>query len=144
LLGLNKFVSGYFRSWRLVDGLLNAAPPQEAPRFFEVHWRPASDSWGGVEAHKMNHIATIAEVTAADLARERRLNETILEGDIRIDIAHYLKAFDEFYADDVVIVENALAVPLRGKAENRARLESFIFVRSRAEVPAKCDNINRQ
>lgn len=75
----------------------------------------------------MNHIATITEVTAADLARERRLNETILEGDITADVAHYLKAFDEFYADDVVVTESAPAVPVRGKAENRERLESFII-----------------
>jgi hypothetical protein len=35
--------------------------------------------------------------------------------------------FREFYADDVVIAESAPAVPVRGKAENRERLESFII-----------------
>jgi len=75
----------------------------------------------------MKHSATIAEVTAADLIRERRLNETILEGDIQIDVAHYMKAFDEYYADDVVIAESAPSVPVRGKAENRERLESFVI-----------------
>jgi hypothetical protein len=75
----------------------------------------------------MKQIATIAEVTAADLTRERRLNETILEGDIRIDVANYLKAFDEYYADNVVIAESAPSVPVRGKAENRERLESFVI-----------------
>jgi hypothetical protein len=76
---------------------------------------------------RMNYIATIAQVTAADLIRERRLNETILEGEIQVDVAHYLRAFDEYYADDVVIAESAPTVPVRGKRENRARLESFMI-----------------
>ena len=75
----------------------------------------------------MDHALIDAEMTAADLAREQELNGALLEGEIRVDVAHFLKTFDEFYADEVEIREDAAGLPVRGKAENRGRLEQSMI-----------------
>jgi len=49
---------------------------------------------------------------------DQQLNARILAGDI-------LGAFDEYYADDVVMQENATE-PSAGKAANRVREEQFV------------------
>lgn len=48
---------------------------------------------------------------------DKQLNDLILSGKA-------MEAFDRFYADDVVMQENA-AEPMIGKAPNRAREEQF-------------------
>ena len=51
-------------------------------------------------------------------AQDRALNQLVLDGRI-------LEGFDQFYADDVVMQENA-AAPTVGKAANRAREVQFL------------------
>ena len=75
---------------------------------------------------RINQIALTADEDAAERDCEARLNETILEGDVRIHYAHYLRAFDEFYGDDVVVMDAASRLAVRGKAKNRSRLGEFI------------------
>lgn len=61
-------------------------------------------------------MSTTIAPTVAELDRE--LNATVLEGRI-------LDAFERFYADDVVMQENA-ATPVAGKAANRERERQFV------------------
>lgn len=61
-------------------------------------------------------MTTTIAPTVAELDRE--LNATVLEGRI-------LDAFERFYADDVVMQENA-AAPVAGKAANRERERQFV------------------
>ena len=75
---------------------------------------------------RINQVAVTSDDDALDRACETRLNEAILAGDVRIDYAHYLNTFDEFYRDDVVVMEAASRLAVRGKAENRSRLREFI------------------
>lgn len=57
--------------------------------------------------------------TQTDLATlDQELNDTILEGRI-------LDAFEQYYADDVVMQENA-DTPTHGKDANRTREEEFV------------------
>jgi len=51
-------------------------------------------------------------------ALDRKLNQAILAGDI-------LNAFEDFYADDVVMHEND-SQPFTGKSVNRKREEDFV------------------
>lgn len=75
---------------------------------------------------RINQVAVTTDDDAFDRVCETRLNETILAGDVRIDYAHYLRAFDEFYRDDVVVMDAASRLAVRGNAENRSRLGEFI------------------
>ncbi len=49
---------------------------------------------------------------------EKQLNATVLKGDL-------MGAFERFYADDVVMRENA-EPPIPGKAANRTREQAFV------------------
>lgn len=61
----------------------------------------------------------MSTTTAASVAElDRELNTIVLEGRI-------LDAFERFYADDVVMQENA-AAPVVGKAANRERERQFV------------------
>lgn len=61
-------------------------------------------------------MTTTAQPTVAALDAD--LNQMVLEGRI-------LDAFETFYADDVVMQENA-ATPVAGKAANRERERQFV------------------
>jgi len=61
---------------------------------------------------------TRAEISQDVAALDRELNQKILAGDI-------LGAFDQYYADDVVMQENNTP-PTVGKAANRMREEEFV------------------
>src|SRR2546422_8380200 len=83
----------------------------------------------------MNSTVMVKKGYVIAQPREQQLNEAILKAGVTADVERCLKVFDEFYDDEVVIAESALAVPARGKAENRERLESFlIFARVIIEV----------
>lgn len=49
---------------------------------------------------------------------EKQLNDTVLKGDL-------MGAFEKFYAEDVVMQENA-EPPISGKAVNRPREQAFV------------------
>jgi ketosteroid isomerase-like protein len=69
-------------------------------------------------------MSTAASTLTSTLQRDHELNQRVLAGDI-------LGAFEEFYADDVVMQENTTD-PFVGKDLNRDREKAF--VESLAEV----------
>jgi len=59
-----------------------------------------------------------ATATPSVVTREAELNRLVLDGRI-------LDAFEQFYADDIVMQENA-ATPMVGKPANRERERNFV------------------
>jgi hypothetical protein len=57
---------------------------------------------------------------------ERTLNAAILRADISRSYEEYLEIFDAFYAEDIEGSSETMKEPLRGKAEVRSLLFSFL------------------
>jgi len=58
--------------------------------------------------------------------RDRVLNAAIIRADISNSYEEYLEIFDEFYADDVEASDERRDEPIRGKAQVRSLLMSFL------------------
>jgi hypothetical protein len=58
--------------------------------------------------------------------RDRVLNAAIIRADISGSYEEYLEIFDEFYADDVEASDERRDEPIRGKAQVRSLLMSFL------------------
>ena len=58
--------------------------------------------------------------------RDRVLNAAIIRADISNSYEEYLEIFDDFYADDVEASDQRRDEPIRGKAQVRSLLMSFL------------------
>ena len=59
-------------------------------------------------------------------AREKALNEAILEANISENFERYLELFDAFYADDLEVSSEMQGPTIRGKARVRSLLADFL------------------
>ncbi|MGA8440424.1 MAG: hypothetical protein WB714_19520 [Candidatus Sulfotelmatobacter sp.] len=66
---------------------------------------------------------------------ERTLNAAIVHAEITRSYEEYLEIFDEFYADNIEGSSETMEEPIRGKAEVRSLLSSFLVpLHAMAEV----------
>jgi hypothetical protein len=74
-----------------------------------------------VPTHNLDH-----DLYARSQARERALNNAILQANISERFEEYLEIFDEFYADEVEVSSETEEEPIRGKARVRSLLARFL------------------
>jgi hypothetical protein len=72
----------------------------------------------------MNHFEN--DAYSGTRTRDRALNAAIIRADISNSYEEYLQILDEFYADDLEVSDERRDEPVRGKAQVRSLLMSFL------------------